>query len=106
MSASVAGSPPWLGPGPRPGCAVLRLHVQPGAARTELAGAHGDRLRVRLAAPPVDGAANRLLLEFLAERLALPRRNLVLLRGATGRRKDVQVQDAGPERLAALGGPA
>ena len=48
----------------------LTLHVQPGASRSELAGMHGDALKVRVAAPPVDGAANRELIRFLAAQLA------------------------------------
>ncbi len=56
-----------------PGAVVLMLHVQPGAKRTEVAGPHGEgagtRLKIRLAAPPVDGKANAELLRYLAERV-------------------------------------
>jgi uncharacterized protein (TIGR00251 family) len=48
------------------GAVVLVLHVQPGAKRTEVAGVHGDALKIRLAAPPVDGKANAELVRFLA----------------------------------------
>ena len=51
----------------------LRVRVQPRASRTELVGLHGGALKVRLAAAPVEGAANDALLRFLAERLELPR---------------------------------
>ena len=47
----------------------LRLHIQPRASRSELAGRHGNAIKVRLTAPPVDGAANEALLRFLASRL-------------------------------------
>lgn len=69
----------------------IHLHVQPRASRTELAGRHGGALKIRLAAPPVDGVANEALLGFLAERLGVPRRGVTLERGHTGRAKSVRV---------------
>ena len=69
----------------------LTLHVQPGASRTEVAGTHGDALKVRLAAPPVDGKANAELLRFLAETFGVPRRNVTLVRGETSRRKVLRI---------------
>ena len=76
------------------GAVVLDLHVLPGAKRTEVAGTHGDRLRIRLAAPPVDGAANDELVRFLAEAFGVPRRNVTIVTGATARRKRVRVLGA------------
>lgn len=70
---------------------VLGLHVQPGAKRTEFAGVHGDALKIRLAAPPVDGKANALLLRFLADAFGVPLRRVTLLRGETSRQKLVRV---------------
>jgi len=70
---------------------VLDLHVQPGAKRTEFAGAHGDRLKVRLAAPPVDGKANDALVEFLAGHYGVPRRNVTIEAGLTSRQKRVAI---------------
>jgi hypothetical protein len=70
---------------------VLTLHVQPGAKRTEVAGIHGDALKVKLAAPPVDGRANAELLRFLADTFGVPVRNVTLLRGETSRSKVVRV---------------
>jgi uncharacterized protein (TIGR00251 family) len=58
---------------------------------TEVAGRHGDAIRIRLAAPPVDGAANAELIQFLAERLGVPRGGVAIVRGLTGRRKTVAV---------------
>lgn len=69
----------------------LRLRVQPRAARAEVAGIHGDRLRIRLAAPPVDGAANEALVRFLAETLDVPRAAVRLVSGAASRSKVVEV---------------
>jgi len=75
---------------------LLALHVQPGASRTEVAGTHGTegdaRLRVRLAAPPVDGKANAELLRFLAEAFGVPLRQVVLLRGVSSRQKSVRIE--------------
>lgn len=51
---------------------TLTLHIQPGAKKTEFAGLHGDALKIRLAAPPVDGKANAALVKFVAETLSLP----------------------------------
>ena len=72
--------------------ASLAFRVIPRARRTEVAGVRGDAILVRLAAPPVDGAANEALLAFLAERLHLPRRNLALVRGAASRDKTIAVE--------------
>ena len=75
---------------------LLDVLVQPRAARTELAGLHDGRLKLRLSSPPVDGAANAALVQFLAERLALPRAAISITRGGSGRRKTVSIK-AGSE---------
>jgi uncharacterized protein len=69
----------------------LTLHVQPGASRTEAAGLHGDAVKIRIAAPPVDGAANEAVIRFLADRLGVERRAVRLVAGVSGRRKRVEV---------------
>ena len=69
----------------------IALQIQPRASRTELIGAHGDALKIRLAAPPVDGEANDELVRFLAKVLGVPKRAVTIVRGATGRRKTVRV---------------
>ena len=84
---------------------VLRLTVVPGAQRTQVVGLHGDRLKVRLAAPPEKGAANQELIAFLARVLDLPKSALKLTGGAQSRTKVVTVSDLSPdlgERLAHL----
>jgi uncharacterized protein (TIGR00251 family) len=84
---------------------VLLVHAVPGASRTEVAGLHGDRLKVKVAAPPVKGAANEELLAFLAKRLKLPKKAVHLLTGAASRAKTVAIHDLSPdlgERLRAL----
>lgn len=75
---------------PVPTASIL-LHVQPRAKRTEIVGWHGDAIKIRVAAPPVDGAANAELLRFLAKRLVLPITRVRLASGSTGRRKRVEV---------------
>ena len=80
---------------------VLELHVQPGATHTGVAGLHGGRLKIRLAARAVDGAANDCLVEFLAGALVVAKRDVVIEAGKTSRAKRVSVRGArvGPEAL-------
>ncbi len=68
------------------------VHVQPRAARSGIAGMHGSAVKVRLQAPPVDGAANEALIALLAESLGVPRREVLILAGATSRLKRVEVR--------------
>jgi uncharacterized protein (TIGR00251 family) len=85
---------------------VLEVRVQPRAARSEFAGTFGDRVRVRLRAPPVDGRANAALVEFLAEAFDVPRATVSIERGTAGRDKRVRIRGAGAltRQLAALFG--
>ena len=71
---------------------VVDIKVIPRARRSELGGVRDERLLVRLAAPPVDGAANEALIEFLAAVLERPRRSVRLLSGETSRTKRVEIQ--------------
>ncbi|MBL8397493.1 MAG: YggU family protein [Candidatus Accumulibacter sp.] len=73
---------------------ILTIHAQPGAKRSEVAGLHGDALKIRLAAPAVDGLANAALIHFLAEKLALPRAAITVTKGRSSRHKVLQVHDA------------
>lgn len=75
---------------------TLTLHVQPNARRTEFAGLHGDALKVRIAAPATDNRANSELVEFLGDRLGIPKSAVAILSGATSRRKVVEIT-GGPE---------
>ena len=70
---------------------TLRLHIQPGAKKTEVVGPHGEALKIRLAAPPVDGKANACLLAFLAERLDVAKSAVSLISGDSSRAKRVRV---------------
>ncbi|MDR1709680.1 MAG: DUF167 domain-containing protein [Candidatus Accumulibacter sp.] len=77
--------------------ALLVVHVQPGARATEVAGPHGDALKIRLAAPPVDGKANAALVEFIAARLALPKSAVRLKTGQSSRRKTLEIAPCPPD---------
>ena len=71
--------------------ARLVVHVVPRAATTAVAGRHGDAIKIRIAAPPVDGAANEELIRFLAVRLGIPRNRITITAGSSGRRKTVSI---------------
>jgi uncharacterized protein (TIGR00251 family) len=75
---------------------VLEVRIQPRASRTEFAGQFGERLRIRLQAPPVDGRANAALIEFLASAFDVPRAGVAIEHGLAGRDKRVRIRDAGP----------
>jgi uncharacterized protein (TIGR00251 family) len=75
-----------------PAGVTLLLVVQPRASRTRLVGEHDGRLKLQLAAPPVDGEANAALIEFLADTLSVRKSDVVLLRGQQSRRKDVELR--------------
>lgn len=77
--------------GSDPGDAALKIRVIPRARKTEFAGERDGALLVRLAAPPVDGAANAALVDFLAAALALPRRSIHIVSGERSRHKRVAV---------------
>jgi len=87
---------------------VVAVHAQPGARRDELSGLHGDRVRVRTTAPPVDGKANERIVEVVAAALGVARRDVELVAGATSRQKDLlvrglEVEEARQRLAAALG---
>lgn len=78
------------------------VRVQPRASRTELAGVHGDALKVRVAAPPVDDAANRALIEFLADCLGVAKRSVRIVAGETSRTKVLEADGVTAEQVASL----
>jgi uncharacterized protein (TIGR00251 family) len=79
----------------------LLVLVQPRASRTRVVGEHDGRLKVQLAAPPVDGEANAALLEFLSDALEVRKAQVSLLDGETSRRKRVAVEGVAAEAVAA-----
>lgn len=70
---------------------ILSLRVQPKASRDQLAEIQGDRLRIRITAPPVDGKANKHLIAFLAKLFRVPKSAITLVAGETGREKRVRI---------------
>ncbi|MBI5107678.1 MAG: YggU family protein [Rhodocyclales bacterium] len=80
---------------------ILRLHIQPGAKKTEVAGLHGEALKIRLSAPPVDGKANACLIEFLARQLAVAKSAVELISGETARAKRVRIAGIGADAVIA-----
>jgi len=77
------------------------VHVQPGARRSEIAGLHGDRLKIRIAAPALDGRANDALVAFIAGELRIPKARVAVIKGERSREKLLAVSgDCDPSRLA------
>jgi uncharacterized protein (TIGR00251 family) len=71
---------------------LLAIHAQPGARRTEVAGPHGQALKVRVAAPPVEGRANDELIALVAEALGIPKKSVSVVKGGASRHKTVLVR--------------
>ena len=69
----------------------LHVHVQPGAKNTELVGLHGERLKVRLKAPPVDGKANKELVKWASVYFGISKSQVKLIRGLSSRQKTLQI---------------
>jgi uncharacterized protein (TIGR00251 family) len=71
----------------------ISVYVQPRASKTAVAGLHGDAWKIRVAAPPVDNAANLALTDFIAAKLGIPRKSVRVAAGGTSRRKIVEIDD-------------
>jgi len=84
------------------GSVILTLHIQPGAKKTEITGLHGEALKIRLAAPPVDGKANAALIAFLAKACGVSKSSVELVSGDTSRAKRVRVSGADLATVEAL----
>lgn len=80
----------------------IGVYIQPRAKRTEIAGRHGIDLKIRVAAPPIEQAANEALLEFVARRLGVRRRDVRLVAGAASRRKVLEIDGITAEQVGAL----
>jgi uncharacterized protein len=89
---------PWLQMTSK-GDLLLTVHVQPGAKTTACAGVHGDALKIRLHAPPVDGKANQALIAWLAKTLGCPQSAIELIRGQTSRRKTLSIRTTQAEAV-------
>ncbi len=71
---------------------LLFCHLQPGAKRSEFAGLHGERIKIRLHAPPVDGKANSQLIAFLSDAFAVPKQAIQIESGQLSRQKRVRIK--------------
>ncbi len=83
---------------------TFAVYIQPRASKTEVAGWHGDAIKIRLQSPPVDGAANDELMRFISKLLGVSRSAVSIVSGATGRRKRLSLEGITQARvLAAMG---
>ena len=78
---------------------VLKVQVQPRASRDEVVGPHGDALKIRITAAPVEGAANKHLLKFLAKKLRVARSQMSIASGATSRAKSIAIEGISAEEV-------
>ena len=74
------------------GAVRVSIYVQPRASKTEVVGEHGDAIKLRVAAPPVEGEANKEVLRFLGKLFGVPASHMNLVSGDTGRRKVIEVR--------------
>lgn len=93
-------NPPWLRA--VPAGVELCLLVQPRASRDQLVGVQGDELKVRLAAPPVEGAANAACCSFLAKVCKVPKSRVTLVAGESSRHKRLLLAEADAVAVAGL----
>lgn len=70
---------------------ILRCYFQPSAAKDEIVGLHGDRLKLRITAPPVDGKANAHILKWFSALFKVPKTNIAITQGELGRQKTVHI---------------
>lgn len=80
----------------------LSVRVQPRASANEIAGLYGDALRIRLTAPPVEGAANEALVDFLSGTFEIARRNITIVAGSSSRLKIVELTGITEDRVRRL----
>jgi uncharacterized protein len=90
--------PPWIS-SDGDGGSRLSVRAAPGSKRSSVEGPYGDSLRIRLAAPPREGKANRALVDLLATLLGLPRRRVELVSGSSSRDKGVRVVGLAPDEV-------
>ncbi|MEK7991005.1 MAG: DUF167 family protein [Thiotrichaceae bacterium] len=71
---------------------LLAVHVQPRSSKTEIIGVYGERLKIKITAPPVDGKANKELIKLFAKLFSVPKSHIYLLNGETSREKRFKIQ--------------
>jgi uncharacterized protein (TIGR00251 family) len=74
------------------GYLYIHVKVQPRSSKNEMVGIHGESLKIKLTSPPVEGAANSLLVEFMAKRLGVPKSNIEIVSGGKSRRKTLKIE--------------
>jgi uncharacterized protein (TIGR00251 family) len=90
---------------------ILKIYVQPRASKNQVAGLHGDALKIRLTAPPVDGEANKMCTQYLAKLFKLPKSAVQLVAGQTSRTKTFRLtppadkRDSLKKHILSLGNP-
>ncbi|NUN14026.1 MAG: YggU family protein [Myxococcales bacterium] len=83
------------------GC-IIEVYVSPRASKSRVIGRHGDRLKVQIAAPPVDGKANDALVALVANWLSVPKSSVTILSGSTGKQKTIEVLDVKSQHVQQL----
>jgi len=81
---------------------IFKAAIQPGGSRNEIVGIKGDALKIRLTAPPVEGAANKMCVEFLAKTLKVRKSDVEIIRGQASRSKKVLVRSATRKEIESL----
>lgn len=76
---------------------ILRCHLQPRASKDEFSGLHGESIKIRIKAPPIDGKANAYLIGFLSRQFSVPKRNISIISGELSRQKTVKIE--APQKL-------
>jgi len=71
---------------------ILRCHLQPKASSDEIVGIHGDRLKLRITAPPIDGKANEHIVKWLSKLFGVPKSDIEILQGELGRQKTLRIR--------------
>lgn len=83
--------PSWLTP--KEHGVVINIHAQPGAKRTAVVGLYGEKLKIAVACPPVDGKANATLIDFLKRQLRIPKSQIEIIAGETSRKKRIFIKN-------------
>lgn len=81
---------------------IFTVHVQPRASRNEICGLQGEELKLRLTAPPVEDAANKLCIDFIAKQLGIAKSKVSIIAGTKSRHKTIKVTGAKSEKLISL----
>jgi uncharacterized protein len=76
---------------------LLFCHLQPNASKNEFSGLYGDRLKLRIKAPPIDGKANALLIDWLSEEFSVAKNQVRIEQGELGRQKNIRI--CAPKKL-------